>query len=278
MTSEEARDHGGGCSVALMLGLSPAFLGPCLLGLGAVFPWTWPLCMAYFSGMVCVLAIWLAIGKSPLWLRLPAAMLPGTAVGVVVFGLGYSEMPERERMIEIAVFTLLVPAASLPSFGLRSLGYRLVLPWNEREGEPTGDAKPLQFSLRQLFALTAAVALYAFFAKLLAGNDARFSDEAASEMLLFVHLSLSASGATWAALGRARAVARLLLIAVISGSLMLVLALSFGARESEALFGVVWLTLHPLVIGAALWLFREIGYRLVRMPPAENAGPEKTPI
>jgi hypothetical protein len=278
MEIEESRDHGGGSSVALMLGLSPLFLGPCLVFVGALFPWSWPLCFAYFSGMVCVLAIWLAISNRSLCLRVPLAMLPGTALGLVIFGLGYPNMPERERMIEIAVFALLVPAASLPSFGLRALRYRLVLPWNQQESEPASDANPFQFSLRQLFGLTAAVALYAFVARLLADNDAHQSDVNGAQIIIFVVLSLSAAGAAWATLGRRDVFIRLLLVAATSGSIVFLMSVHFAEHTLSLLFASGWAALHPLVVGAALGLFREIGYRLIRMPPTENTRPKTSGV
>jgi hypothetical protein len=275
---EEQRDFGAGCSTALMLGLSPLFLGPCLAGLNSLVPWTWPLNMAYFSGMICTLAIWLATGTVTLWVRLSVAMLPGTAFGLLIYGVKFPEMPHESHVTEFAMLALLVPLASLPSFGLRSLGYRLIfIRGNKAKAAAPPYARPLQFSLRQLFGLTFVVAVYAFFARLLAANNVQASNDGA-QMVVFVLLALGAAGAAWAALGPVRPATRLLLIALISGSVMLLLRLGFGARNSESYLGVVWLTLHPLVIGSALALFREIGYRLVRIPPTENARPGETPI
>jgi hypothetical protein len=267
---DEQRDFGAGCSTALMLGLSPLFLGPCLAGLNRLVPWTWPLNMAYFSAMICTLAIWLAIGTVTLWIRLSVAMLPGTAVGLLIYGVKFPEMPHESHVTEFVMLALLVPLASLPSFGLRSLGYRLIfIGGNPANAAAPPYAQPFQFSLRQLFGLTVVVAVYAFFARLLAANDVQASHDGA-QMVVFVLLALGAAGAAWATLARERPLSRLSLVSLISGSIMLLLGLSFGARGSEDLLGVVWLALHPLIIGAALALFREIGYRLVRSPLAEN--------
>jgi hypothetical protein len=247
-------------SVAIMLGLSVLFLGPLLTVLAQAAAWwcTESMRNAYFSGMGCLLAIWLAVGKSAIWLRLALATLPGIA-----WGLAF----RNSNGLDSAIAAILVPLASLPSFGIRSLGYRLVRirARAAREEKPIAPG-PIQFSLRQLFGLTAAVAVYAFVGRLAAKTEGPFM------VAFFVLLSLSGACAARAALGWRHALRRLFVIAVISGAIpFLVLTLSDDDSWPHLKWLLVriftgWAAFHLLVVGAALTLFREVGYRLIRLP------------
>jgi hypothetical protein len=245
-------------SVAIMLVLSVLFLGPLLVILARGSDWGMAICSAYFSGMGYLLAIWLAIGNSAIWLRLPLATLPGIAWGLTF----------RNHSMDIAVAAILVPLASLPILAIRSLGYRLirVRARSAREEKPI-EPGPLQFSLRELFGLTAAVAIYAFVGKLAADSKRG----GAFSIALLVWLSLSGAGSAWAALGWRYPLRRLFVIAVISGIIpFLVMAFSEDGSWPHLKWMFVrlfsgWAALHPLVIGAALALFREVGYRFIRL-------------
>ena len=250
-------------SVAIMLGLSLFVIGPLLAALGRYAPWAEIACFAYFSSMACLLAVWLAIGNSPLVARLLLSMQPG-----MLLGLAFS----RFGVAEFTLTALLVPLASLPSFGVRSLGYRLVrFHAKSAAHEAPTSAGPLQFTLRHLFGLTAAVAVYAFIGRMLGGRN-EGDDYGAAVVVLFVVLSLSAAAAAWAALAPRKPGLRLFSVAAMTGVIALVLAMIFGPLDPEWIlpFGI-WGALHALMVGTELLLFREIGYRLVRTPRAENA-------
>jgi hypothetical protein len=225
--------------------------------------------MAYFSGLICTLAIWLALSNTSFLARWVAATLPGPAIGLFIYALKHPNAVLGFYFREFIVLTLVVPLASLPSLGLRSLGYRLVRSRTKIVASgASGDVPPLQFSLKHLFGVTVVVAIYAFIARFLADADDH-SSASGAQMLVLMLLATSAAGAASATLALDRPVIRLFMVSVISASIMLLLSLGFGARE-ELWLSVVWLALHPLVIGAALTLFREIGYRLIRLPPSES--------
>jgi hypothetical protein len=217
-------------SVAIMLGLSLFVVGPIVAVLGRNVPWTAFICLAYFSSMACLPAIWLAIGNSPVAARVSLAVLPGTALGLLTF--------REEFVVFFALLALIVPLVSLPSFGLRSFGYRLVrFPAKSAARDVPHHATPLQFTLRQLFGLTATVAVYAFAGRLIADNFIADNNEhivdSAAVMVLIVVLSASAAAAAWAALGLSKPVIRLFSVATITGAVALVIATAFGPLDPE---------------------------------------------
>ena len=244
-------------SVAIMLGLSMFVLGPLLTVFIGIVPWGKPICFAYFSSMTCLLALWLAIGNSPFSAQLSIAILPGTALGLLTL-----------RHDSVALFPLLasiVPLLALPSSGLRSLGYQLVRIRAKSASEMPLNERPIQFSLRHLFGLSAAVAIYAFVgSKLLADNDT-LNEVAVAALVLFGVLSVSASAAAWAALSLTKPGIRLLLAAAVTGGVAMVLATAYVGESEQILQAGGWLALHTLMVGGELLLFREVGYRLVRV-------------
>jgi hypothetical protein len=248
-------------SVTIMLGLSLFFLGPLLVVLSRTAPSTAPICLAYFSSMASLLAIWMALGNSPFAARLLLAMLPGAALGLLTL---------REELSNL-LLALVVPLASLPSFGFRSLGYALVrFQAKSAAREAPKDARRLQFTLRHLFGLTAVAAIYAFVARILGGEREVYG---AAVVVLVVVLSLSAGAAAWAVLGPGKPGVRLVSVVAMTGVIAsgLAAAFGFGPPDPEWIqpFGI-WGALHALIVGMELLLFREIGYRLVRRPLAEN--------
>jgi hypothetical protein len=249
-------------SMAIMLGLSLFFLGPLLVVLSRTAPSTISICLAYFSSMALLLAIWLAIGNSPFAARLLLAMVPG-------MGLGLIALSEGRRAAALAeLIVLIVPLASVPSFFLRSLGYRLTrFQAKSAARDASSCAQPLQFTLRQLFGLTAVVAIYAFLARMLTAKNERDVD-GVEVMALFAVLSLSAAAASWAALAVTRPGIRLISVGSVTGAIAIVLAMVFGRGDPLWRMTIAtWPPIHTLMVGAELILFREIGYRLVRLPP-----------
>jgi hypothetical protein len=252
-------------SVTIMLGLSLFFLGPLLVVLSRTAPSTISICLAYFSSMVLLLAIWLAIGNSPFAARLLLAMVPGT-------GLGLLTLSEGGGAIAFAELALIVPLASVPSFFLRSLGYRMTrFQAKSAARDVSSCARPVQFTLRQLFGLTAVVAIYAFLARLITGKN-ELDVDGVEVMALFAVLSLSAAAAAWAALAVTRPAIRLISVGTVTGAIAIVLAMVFGRGDPLWRMTIAtWPPIHTLMVGAELILFREIGYRLVRLPPTPSA-------
>jgi cation transport ATPase len=126
---------------------------------------------------------------------------------------------------------------------------------------------PAQFTLRQMFGWTLAVAMIAWLARFVARSD-DFRPGTLRDLLMIVAVCLAggaiAYGAVWAALGRGSPPLRLLVVAAVAGlSAHLVFSL-FNAHSREGFLFISWPVLDVLLTGCALLLFRGIGFRLVR--------------
>jgi hypothetical protein len=124
---------------------------------------------AYFAGATIgaqwgLTAIWLAFGWSPLWLRALSGALFGLfAEGALIHGNWFWPML---RLVLLAMAIALIPAIVA-----RALRWQIrQFSDAARIAEWTADARPFQFTLRQMFAWTTAVAVLAALCRVLEPN------------------------------------------------------------------------------------------------------------
>jgi hypothetical protein len=249
-----------------LIGFTLAWL--VLLAVGQI--WAALIVAAILTALSSLLAIWLAFGAASFPRRAALAVLPGVLLSLPILTSSYG----LDRGVLIVSLTLvsLAPLISSPSFALRSLGYRLVrLHCPQASREIRIDDRPIQFSLRQLFGLTAAVAICAFFARLIGQQP--IDGVHTLEQIGGVHhfdglvivgnlavLASSAAGVAWIALGQ-RNPARLLLVSATAGAIA---SLLLGVPY-PSLVTATWMALSALLTAGILLMFRRLGYRLLRV-------------
>ncbi len=217
---------------------------------------------AFMSAEGSLVAIGIAFGSRPLPVRLALAV-PGVAVvfipgltlpnGVLAFGMGL----------------ILVVIGSLPSLAARATGWQVVRFSTMTDGANWQPGEmPMQFTLRQMFSWTLAVAMVAGLLRLLIRPE-DFRPGMGADLLIGAAVCIAwgvvALAAVWATLGRRHPCRRLLGVVVITGLVALLLLWLFGANDQVRRMVAGWATLNALLTGFGLLLFRPVGFRLVRL-------------
>jgi hypothetical protein len=222
---------------------------------------------AFVSSEGSLVAIWIAFGSHSLPVRLAIAV-PGAAMIFVPFFI--EDRPDAAAMFATAL--LLVVIVAIPLLLMRATGRRLIRFVTDDDAKDwQRDENPAQFTLRQMFGWTLAVAMVAGLARLVAGTD-DFRHDMPRELLATGAVCLAcgamAYGAAWAALGRRNPAARLAGVAAIATllgwAILMLLSIPFGAPVEAVFMVMAWVVLDALMTGCALLLFRAVGFRLVR--------------
>jgi hypothetical protein len=237
---------------------------------------------AFVTAEGSFVAIWIAFGSRSLPIRLIFA-IPAVAVVFLPkfhmwdvaaqfpFGIGLVFLRDSaitSGAIAFVFDVLLVVSVSVPLLTARVAGWRLIQIPTEADAINAQSAQNFnQFTLRQMFGWTLAVAMVAGLARLVARPD-YFRSGVAADLLVGAVVCLTcgavAFAAMWAALGRGDPPRRLLTVAADVG---LVLSLGLLLLNAGVLFIfeiVSCSVLESLMTGCGLLLFRSIGLRLVR--------------
>jgi hypothetical protein len=228
--------------------------------------------LAFPSGLWCLFLVWVGVGLASFQTRLSLALLPGLVAGLLVFGA--SELSVQEKVIDYIAVVSLLPFSALPTMAIGWLGFRLIkFRTVDEEREYPVDPRPIQFSLRQLFTLTVLIAVLAFFGKSVVHE---WSWEVATCTSLLAILSLSTSAVALISFGRRTPTLRLLVVAIVCGMIGFLFMQMSGKPLDLCIEFSVWAASNALTTGAAIMLYRWQGYRLVRLPPTQNASLEPT--
>ncbi len=217
--------------------------------------------MAFMSAEGSLVAIWIAFGSRPLPVRLALAV-PGVAIVFIpVFTV-------RDGALAFGIGLIAVVFVSIPSLAARAAGWRVIRSTTANDiamGQP--GENPTQFSLRQMFSWTLAVAMVAGLMRLLIrpedlgpGSGADLVTSAA----LCVGSGLVALAATWAALGRRHPVRRSLAVVAITAIVAFLILSMLNAVGEVVPISIGWATLNALLTACGLLLFRPVGFRLIR--------------
>ncbi len=201
-----------------------------------------------------LVAIWIAFGNQPLPVRMFFAV-----PGMVVTSL----LPHSAFSPDVPIGIVLVVVASLPSLTFRIIGWRLTrLTVGPDSADPPTAENPAQFSLRQMFGWTLAVAMVAGLVRIflrpedLSPQTIVTLREICAICLFFGTL---ASATVWAVFNPHRPLMRLLAVVTVTGLPLWIWP--FGAMRVSVV------ALDVCFTGCALLLFRTVGIRLVRLKP-----------
>jgi hypothetical protein len=226
--------------------------------------------ISLLSSLATLFVLWVGIGTHQAWIRM---------IGALMIGLGFAGGPKDFFGPKLIAFTASIGLiAALPCFAMWLLGFRLVkFSSAAAEAEYVARMTRLQFSLRRVFVLTAAVAIAAF---LMRGLFSQESGPVFGAQVLgaLTVISLSAPAAAITALGPRNPVRRSFGVAGLFGILALVFLELFPNLAVQPLEISAWATLNLLFSAGALLLYRRIGFRLVRTLPekALNRGQHKS--
>lgn len=259
-------DDGRGCLFAIAIPFVILVFGAIAMDLGRHFLLTGLLGAAGFVALPGLLAVWLVFGGGPIGVRIMLATLPCIAMALLLLASANASI--AEKLFGAAMLALLIPLLSAPSIALRALGYRLVQTRSSRAmREVRIDTGPLQFSLRYLMGLTAAIAVYAFLVKKIGGE--RLGDGLMVLNSLGV-IGVSAAGGAWAAWGQASPVARVVLVCIGGGIVTSAAFAPFISDVQVALTTATFGAMTSFVMSGALLLYRGLGYRLLRVQTKGN--------
>lgn len=205
------------------------------------------------SALATLLAIWLALGGgTAIWRAILA--IAGVSVAALLFCAATGE-GEAEWLVLLWVVAASVAALLLP---VRLCGYRLTKPGGSRRrpGE-------MQFSIRQLLALTAVVAAVAGATRLLA-PIAPTTSAIGFALAVALCLGVVALVAVWATLGldlTHTKTATLVIVAALMAGLTY-----YGMEATNADPGPIWggaVIVFAMALTGALLVVRARGFRLV---------------
>jgi hypothetical protein len=128
---------------------------------------------------------------------------------------------------------------------------------------------PMQFTLRQMFSWTIAVAMVAgLFRLVFRPSDFRpgMGTILLADGAMCLGCGVVALAATWATLGRRHPGRRLLAVVMLSGVAAMVILWLFSAPDDVVLIVTGWAALASLLTSVGLLLFRRAGFRMVRYP------------
>ncbi len=251
--------------------------------------WDLVLPMTFYVCQLSLLAIWLGLGDSHLAIRLLTAIPAGFAV----IWLSISHETWNDSDLERPHFLwywLVVPMMALPSLAMRAAGLRIT----RVMATPldNGHRGPVQYSLRQVFELTAVVALAALAVRVCYQASAAPPDEEGwsrlEAMIIRLNMTLlgiaaiSAPCTAWLTLSSATPIRRrvalfLLLVAVADvaalGAMLMFLTnersgpVEFDQLIEIAVRGALFIAACLTATSTALLLFRRRRYRLIRISP-----------
>jgi hypothetical protein len=217
------------------------------------FPLAQIVAVSLVSGIATLFVLWVGLGTHPAWIRLTGALL---------LGIGFADGPKGFLGLTMGWAAASIGfIAALPSFTFWVFGSRLVKFSSAAEAESAVATGP-RFTLRQIFVVTAAVAIAAL---LLRGL---FSPESgpvfgAQVLGVLAVVSLSAPASAIAALGRRNPIRRSFAVAGLFGIVAFVFLELFPNLAEQPLEIVAWAMLNLLFSAGALLLYRRIGFRLV---------------
>ena len=227
-------------------------------------------------GQACLLGVWLAMGTCGSRWRM-AGTLGGIAYLSIIWAFHTwsvsPAMPLYVAPILPTMFTVPIIGIATILLVVRRWKAQLVVPGIDF---PVQAIKRLQFSIRHLFFLTAAVAVLIMIAQrasVLLANDVSFWPRQAKMICEYsLGFGSTALAAVWAVLGFGRPTERIpvvLLLAVFTGTLIAYIEfpgwayISFWAIGGEPIQQV----LAAVVVATSLLVVRSNGYRLVRRSP-----------
>jgi hypothetical protein len=228
---------------------------------------------------VSLLAGWLAFGNYPVPMRL-LAVVPGSAI--VFFPFFLRDAPFREGgMLAFAACNLVVLGVAILPLLMRILGVRVVrIQTADESTTPLVDGNPLQFTLRQMFSWTLAVAMVAALARFVFSREERPPPaQAIIEVLAFCSTaSATVCGGLWAALGRGKPALRIPIVGVACGGVTLMIGLAFHAPFKDMWGTTAIAALEASLTGCALLLWRAAGYRLIGAQRTACGPESRTPL
>jgi hypothetical protein len=217
---------------------------------------------AFMSAEASLVAVWIAFGNRPFPVRLALAV-PGVAI--VFFPV--FRWPNGALALGGGIIAVVVGA--VPLLAARAGGWRLMRFSTVADAENWRPAdNPMQFTLRQMFSWTLAVAMIAGLMRLVFRPEDFRSGMGASLLMdaaVCIACGFVALAAVWATLGRRYPLRRLLSVVVIAGLVALLILGMFSVNDQTAVIITVgWAALDALLTGLGLLLFRPVGFRLVR--------------
>jgi hypothetical protein len=216
---------------------------------------------AFMSAEASLVAIWIAFGRRPLPVRLALAV-PGVAIVLFpVFRWPNGALALGGGMIAVVV-------GALPLLAARAWGWRLMRFSTVADAENWRPAdNPMQFTLRQMFSWTLAVAMIAGLMRLVFRPEDLRSGMGSLLMngAVCIACGCVALAAIWATLGRRYPLRRLFGVVVVAGLVALLIFGMFSVNDQTAIMITVgWAALNALLTCLGLLLFRPVGFRLVR--------------
>jgi hypothetical protein len=213
------------------------------------------------SAVAAMLAIWLALGGERAIWRAILAIAGVSAAGLALCAM--SGEAEAEWLVLVWVVAANVAALMLP---VRTAGYRLASTAGNR-----AKSGEMQFSVRQLLALTAVVAVVVAAARLLAPTSA-------TAVFIFLAISLCLGAvalvAVWATLRSSltpiKTAALVVLSAVMAGLVY------YGMEATNADPGEIWggaVILYTIALAGMLLVVRARGFRLLHIAEAGQQQP-----
>ena len=212
-----------------------------------------------------LVAIWVAFGNRPLPVRILSA-IPGM---VVISLLPYFTKPHDVYTLAIGMAGVVV--ASLPPLMFRIIGWQLTrLTVGPDSANPQAEVIPAQFTLRQMFGWTMAVAIVAGLVRILLPKELSPQTIVTTMEIgaIYLFVGAIALATVWAAFNPRHPLVRLLaVIAVVALPRWIWPFWPFGGMRDSIY------ALNVCFTGCALLLFRRIGIRLVRLKPMHRLQP-----
>ncbi len=217
------------------------------------------------STLICLVSLtsfWTVHAHSALARRIAISMLPGAFLGLWVFMM---RLPPQKQILGYIAVTLFLPIVSIPGFGLRAVGFRLVRLVAEPKPSPLDiDRRPVQFSVRQLMALGVAISGIALLGRLVVG-DGSLNQDAQAALAIAAVFAFSNAAIALAALSSRHAVRTIIVVALASALTVLAIGKTLGTPEFQATICCELSAMNALLTGAVLLLLRRQGYRLLRL-------------
>ncbi len=227
--------------------------------------------LAFVGSELGLLAIWLGFGSFPLPLRL-VLTVPGTLI--IFFPFYVHDMNLNRDWRYLAAFNLVVLTMAIPALLVRTAGWRLVrFDWPSQAENWRPEGRPMQFTLRQMFTWTLAVAMVCGWLRLMPEDFWGEPGAILISALVFFLLGAAAYATVWAALGKSLPAVRLLIVSAATAFVVLVPCVIFQVPLEVSTCFVMGAGLGVWTLGGALCLLRMIGWRLVRprsMTPGER--------
>ena len=244
-----------------LLALAHIAIGLAAGGLAAWFrtPPGVDLVIAVFVGIVfsqtSLLGIWGGLGTNPWWSRLIGVVVGVGSLGLLL-GVGVGERASEENYFIVSVGTALITGVLLV---VRCFKVRICVATVDQAA-----AHRMQFTIRQLLALTFAVACLVSLGKWLAPHVMNVTGPL---ILTLIGLVLATVGllSVWPALGARHPVLPSLILIVVAAGVGFCFA-QFPPMSGMASFWMTITSVEALSLVPSLLVVRSCGYRLVRLP------------